>query len=951
MTSTPPSAPQTLRTRQQTVPWLMRTAWILAILGLLFVLSSCATNPLVVPDVPTEDEGVGFPEPDNVVADQGKLVTDLYAQFAQAKVTGATNDQGKPISEIWTRAYSTQPADPENPLDDLPGPTFVFHPGDWLQITLHNQLNEAANPWLKEADDNISDSSQDDIKDHIAHELNIPHNLNNTNLHVHGLHVDPKDDDVTLLILPEDDDPSDYPVALQRLVPNIDRWWEWEYGYRLPADHLPGTHWYHAHQHGATAAHVENGMAGTLVIRPNAEADDLVPGLWNDDPNLTHDRVLMFQEIANYGVQQGTGEGPQAARQASSTDSYTTDWPDIAVNGEHMPILALAPGQTERWRFIDAGANHRTASYLWVGGLTPPDDIPVSLRKLLEPIHDFESAESYIKIGTDCSKIDTFPVQIDAFPGSAKLVALDGITLPAAVNVTPDKPVLLGPGNRADLYVQPDQNAQGPYYVGKNFNVAPPQYILAQQANYGDLFQDLAGFWRYQVLTTCGGGTLVVNGSGVPYSDKWTPYEGFADLSHDPYALNTDYGAFQQPWPNKVAVDGTPTADSKPAPTSLVPLLAGKPTGTGVAVTPISGEAYTFPGVGWSPTKAGGGVIDAQVLMTIQITGSAVLDGPAPPSDERLNQLSPTGDPANTLLKKVDPATGDLVQGIPAYVSPIPDSAIAGSQVIVYDQSGIKFNYHTTVTQTTSIQQFTINGRQFDLADYVGNPDANALIQTAVPTTVADDFDQARIVGTYAFNGNGNYSNQVQIGDTAQAFFTNPGYYVPVVEKDGYYTYDYDGSANSPPTYRQVTGLPDPRQPEATTAQEWLLVNNSRIFHPFHIHINPFFVTEVGQVNYDSGSKQWGIKTLQPDDPLGHALNNWWDVIVIPPQGYVKIRFWVNIPDQKPRNPADPNSDYVINDNANVFAGWVQHCHILRHEDRGMMMVVNVRPKAESVMH
>jgi FtsP/CotA-like multicopper oxidase with cupredoxin domain len=915
------------------------------------LLSACTTQ-LPVP--------TSFPAPNTIVANNGNLATDLYVQFALAKVTGATDDQGTPIDEIWTRAYSTTPADPQNPLDELPGPTFVFHPGDWLQITLHNQLNESTNQELKEAQDNIPPDSQDDIKDHIAHELNIPHNLNNTNLHVHGLHVDPKDDDATLLILPEDDNPGNYPPELQRLVPNKDRWWEWEYGYQLPADHLPGTHWYHAHQHGATAAHVENGMAGTLVIRPNVESDDLVPGLWHEDPDLTHDRVLMFQEIANYGIQQGAGEGPVVSRQASASDNYTTQWPDIAVNGEHQPTLALAPGQTERWRFIDAGANHRTASYLWVGALTPPETIPDSLSTQLEAITDYQSALPYITIGNTCPFTDTFDVQIDRFPGTASLVAVDGITLHEAVSISPDKPVLMGPGNRADLYVQAAEDAQGAYYVGKNYSVAPPQAILAKNPHYGHLFDagDPAGFWRYQALATCGGGTNVVNVPGATFTETFTPTLAFPDLSHDPFALHTDFTGFRKPWPKKVNADGSMATQAAQATqtsqltqtTALAPLLTGKPLGNGVSITPVSGDTYAFPGVGWVPAAGGPpSVVDGQVLMTVQITGPAATDSPLPPTNERLSQLSPTGDPAMTRLQRVNPDTGQLEQGIPNYVSPIPDSALSGSQVIVYDRSGINFNYQTTLTQTTSIQQFTINGRQFDLADFVGNPSANTLIQTAVPITVADDFDQAKVVGTYGYNGAGNFSNLVQIGDTSQAFLTNPGYYVPVVEKDGYFTYDYANPNNQPPSYQQITGLAAPHQPEATTAEEWLLINNSRIFHPFHIHINPFLVTEVGQVTHDG--KQWSIRTLTPEEPLGYVLNNWMDVIIIPPQGYVKIRFWLNVPNQVPAAPGESGSDFVMKDNANIFAAWVQHCHILRHEDRGMMMVVSVKPKPESHSH
>ena len=37
-----------------------------------------------------------------------------------------------------------------------------------------------------------------------------------------------------------------------------------------------------------------------------------------------------------------------------------------------------------------------------------------------------------------------------------------------------------------------------------------------------------------------------------------------------------------------------------------------------------------------------------------------------------------------------------------------------------------------------------------------------------------------------------------------------------------------------------------PSLPLARTAEEWILINNSDVSHPFHIHINPFFVVEGG---------------------------------------------------------------------------------------------------------
>jgi FtsP/CotA-like multicopper oxidase with cupredoxin domain len=111
-------------------------------------------------------------------------------------------------------------------------------------------------------------------------------------------------------------------------------------------------------------------------------------------------------------------------------------------------------------------------------------------------------------------------------------------------------------------------------------------------------------------------------------------------------------------------------------------------------------------------------------------------------------------------------------------------------------------------------------------------------------------------------------------------------------------------------------------------AEEWTLTNSTaQIAHPFHIHINPFQVIEVFDPN--SG------KTYPPK---GNYV--WQDVIAIPPAkvddqgkvvqpGYVKIRHrFVDFP-----------GSYVL------------HCHMLAHEDRGMMQLVRVVSAEALVQH
>ena len=45
---------------------------------------------------------------------------------------------------------------------------------------------------------------------------------------------------------------------------------EFQYVYKIPEDHMGGTFWYHPHYHGATAAHVNDGAAGLVIIEDAA---------------------------------------------------------------------------------------------------------------------------------------------------------------------------------------------------------------------------------------------------------------------------------------------------------------------------------------------------------------------------------------------------------------------------------------------------------------------------------------------------------------------------------------------------------------------------------------------------------------------------------------------------------------------------------------------------------
>jgi FtsP/CotA-like multicopper oxidase with cupredoxin domain len=913
-----------------------------------------------------------FPEPVLVPSKDGKIDRQLNVVFGSTNVGGATP------AKVDIRAYSLTPPDPNNPSIThplLPGPTFVFHPGDLLRLRFHNYLNRANNPRLNSISSTVAGGAPpgkgEDIPEQVPHEINIPNNANITNLHVHGLHVDPKQDNVALMILPEDADPSSLVPELQRFVPTINRWWTRAYQYKIPADHLPGTYWYHAHKHGATSAQVENGMAGTLVMLPNKDEDSIIPGLWDHDPSKTHDRVLVLQQIAGFAAppplsvlkgarRNGAGTGPGAAADAAAAKPSTG--PFNTINGQVQPTLQLPVGQLERWRFVIAGADHTTSADVWVGKIVPPV-VPPNMVNFLSNLTDVTKAAEYLpdpktKIPPKMIPLqpaDRAAFQYQSIPGRVKLVAVDGITMWESRDVRPSTPAMGSAGNRFDLLIQPDEPAQstGPYYVYQNYPISQSDVAQVYASLFTTTPPDL-GNARYKVLTT---GWMNGSKPGAiipPYvqQDVTDPAKSVpvpSVFNTDPFALGTNYQGLKVTWAT-VNPDGSPNGSTPNM--SIGPLIKAERNATTNGINPvIRSQVHSKPAVGWQPMPdaLGQKPVTAAVLMNLNISGTAV--GPKLPSDADLNKILSSQSPAGTgsKLMKVN-QHGQLVPGIPDYVSPFPPQA-DGRQAVVFDRGQFTFNYVDKATpQTLAFRQFWLNGRQFSVDDYQGNPNATALIQQPVANV-------APSLGTFVPNDGSapqGWTNQVN----GNIHITNPGYYVPLTQDPTTKIYNFDYANFLPLNNEAVTGLAESTPPVSTTQEEWLLINNSDLFHPFHIHISPFFVTEIGQLNYDATQppgQHWSFKKLtladkaDPTKPFSYVVGNWWDVITLPPHGYVKMKTWINVPSQFPADKSDADCDLIVKDNANVYGSWVLHCHILRHEDRGMMTMVNTVPKLHSL--
>jgi FtsP/CotA-like multicopper oxidase with cupredoxin domain len=118
--------------------------------------------------------------------------------------------------------------------------------------------------------------------------------------------------------------------------------------------------------------------------------------------------------------------------------------------------------------------------------------------------------------------------------------------------------------------------------------------------------------------------------------------------------------------------------------------------------------------------------------------------------------------------------------------------------------------------------------------------------------------------------------------------------------------------------------------------EEWKLTNSTgRIAHPFHIHINPFQVVEVYDPNVSN----------EPYKPSKSFI--WQDVVAIPaakadPANPNKILL-----DAATGKAKDPGYVKIRHRFVDFPGSYVLHCHMLAHEDRGMMQLVRViRPDA-----
>jgi FtsP/CotA-like multicopper oxidase with cupredoxin domain len=186
-------------------------------------------------------------------------------------------------------------------------PTLVVDIGDTIRIALNNRLPA-----------NVGGQSS----------LSYLNFQNSTNLHFHGLHVDPKEIRPGVF--------GDYMIdnADAGVKPGASRLHE----VKIPGNHTNGIYWYHPHLHGATNVQVSSGMFGAILIRD--PRDTFITG------NEIRERVIFAHKVSL----------DANGKTESFYDSLSADTSAFMLNGVFQPTIVMRPGEVQNWHFINAAS-------------------------------------------------------------------------------------------------------------------------------------------------------------------------------------------------------------------------------------------------------------------------------------------------------------------------------------------------------------------------------------------------------------------------------------------------------------------------------------------------------------------------------------------------------------------------------------------------------------------
>ena len=219
-------------------------------------------------------------------------------------------------------------------------PNLRVHPGDWLIVSLKNELRALSNSTHQHNKDMHAPSS--------GRCANGTMDGLSTNLHFHGLSVPP--------ICHQDE-------VLNTLISSSEP--AFEYRLQIPSDQPPGVYWYHPHVHGSSNVQVQGGASGALIVEGIERANPVVAGLPERilivrdqelmNPDAPPSAMSIMPEMPVLRDADGdilnTGTGAGKPSKDLSLNFVAVPYPDYSP-----ALLLVQPSERQLWRVLNASA-------------------------------------------------------------------------------------------------------------------------------------------------------------------------------------------------------------------------------------------------------------------------------------------------------------------------------------------------------------------------------------------------------------------------------------------------------------------------------------------------------------------------------------------------------------------------------------------------------------------
>ena len=322
----------------------------------------------------------------------------------------------------------------------IPGPVLKTEPGNVLNVKIVNNLTAYdVEPYVSNSDPLFQWNGNH----------NVPHGLNSTNLHVHGLEVIPH-----LFVGGEG---TTNPIADMIVVPPEGG--TMDYSFQIPDDQPPGLFWYHPHKHGSTVVQAVSGMAGGILV--TGDIDD-VPEI-----KIAADNILVVQDIGLFETDNPDRDGPDTW---IYEPVQNTIWETFGGKDEQVTVYNPKTGEKENTKFKGGFTTGDYAlRYFLVNGTpifkevhnpdSPLEPIGTALPGNI-PTYTMAQGEVARFRMLNANSDDVMPIYLEGH--DLHLLGMDGVNLPRPRTLNAleagasadEYQLLLAPANRAEFMVK-----------------------------------------------------------------------------------------------------------------------------------------------------------------------------------------------------------------------------------------------------------------------------------------------------------------------------------------------------------------------------------------------------------------------------------------------------------------------------------------------------------------